>query len=307
MDWKKLGIALLFPHIAVLIVLLPVATVLLVYSMVVLGTKEILSYISYGVAAYTLTIWCVRIPEIIQLVKTFKNENKYAQIWLTDTRLRVNVSMYGSLAWNTLYGIFQLWLGIYHHTFWFCSLGAYYVCLAFMRFGLVRYTRKYKPGEKMYVELKKYRATGWIFLILNLALSLMIFFMVYWNRTFLHHEITTIAMAAYTFTTLTLAIINVIKYRKYNSPVLSAGKAISLTAGLVSILTLESTMLTTFNDGSMDLLTRRLFLALSGGAISALILTMAVYMIVKSTRLIRPLKAEKRKETQTKEQKNGPQ
>ena len=202
MDWKKLGKALLFPHIAVLAVLLPIATVLLVYSMVVLGTTEILSYISYIIAAYTLTIWCVRIPEIIKFAKTFKNENKYAQIWLKDTRLRVNVSMYGSLAWNTIYGIFQLWLGIYHHTFWFCSLGAYYVCLAFMRFGLVRHTSKYKPGEKMYAELKKYRATGWVFLVLNLALTLMIFFMVYWNRTFKHHEITTIAMAAYTFTTV---------------------------------------------------------------------------------------------------------
>ncbi len=304
MDWTKLGKALLFPHIAVLIILLPIATALLVYAMVVLGTTEILSYISYVIAAYTLTIWCVRIPEIIKFAKTFKNENKYAQIWLNDTRLRVNVSMYGSLALNTIYGIFQLWLGIYHHTFWFCSLGAYYVCLAFMRFGLVRHTSKYKPGEKMYAELKKYRATGWVFLVLNLALTLMIFFMVYWNRTFKHHEITTIAMAAYTFTTLTLAIINVIKYRKYNSPVLSAGKAISLTAGFVSILTLESTMLTTFNDGSMDLLTRRLFLALSGGAISVLIITMAIYMIVRSTKQIKEIRMRTTKRRK-REQING--
>ena len=95
---------------------------------------------------------------------------------------------------------------------------------------------------------------------------------------------------------MTLAIINVIKYRKYNSPVLSAGKAISLTAGLVSILTLESTMLTTFNDGSMYLLTRRLFLAISGGAISALIITMAIYMIVRSTKQIRQLREKPKKE-----------
>lgn len=305
MDWKKFVKMLLFPHTAVLIVLLPVATAFLVYSMVVLKTNEVLSHIAYVISAYTLTIWCVRMPEIIKFIKNFKNENKYAQIWLTDTRLRVNVSMYGSFAWNTIYGIFQLWLGIYHHTFWFCSLGAYYICLAFMRYGLVRHTTKYKPGEKMYVELKKYRATGWVFLVLNLALTLMIFFMVYWNRTFKHHEITTIAMAAYTFTTLTLAIINVIKYRKYNSPVLSAGKAISLTAGLVSILTLESTMLTTFNDGSMDLLTRRLFLALSGGAISALVITMAIYMIVRSTKQIRQLGADTEKREEPKKEKTN--
>ena len=98
---------------------------------------------------------------------------------------------------------------------------------------------------------------------MNLALALIIFFMVYWNRTFNHHEITTIAMAAYTFTALTMAIINIIKYKKYNSPVYSASKAISLASACVSMLTLESTMLTTFGDGTMDLTARRMMLGIS--------------------------------------------
>ena len=79
----------------------------------------------------------------------------------------------------------------------------------------------------MLQELKKYRACGIIFLIMNLTLALIIFFMVYWNRTFHHHEITTIALAAYTFTSLTFAIINIFKYRRLGSPVYSASKAIS--------------------------------------------------------------------------------
>ena len=140
-------------------------------------------------------------------------------------------------------------------------------------------------------ELHKYRACGIVFLVMNLALSLMIFFMVYWNRTFHHHEITTIAMAAYTFTSLTLAIINTVKYRKYNSPVYSASKAISLASAVVSVLTLESTMLTTFNDGTMDLLTRRILLGASGGAISVFIIAMAIYMIVNGTKKIKLLRA----------------
>ena len=37
MDWKKIGKALLFPHIAIMMVLVPVSTVFLVYSMVFLG------------------------------------------------------------------------------------------------------------------------------------------------------------------------------------------------------------------------------------------------------------------------------
>ena len=72
-----------------------------------------------------------------------------------------------------------------------------------MRFFLVRYTRKYAPGEKMQTVLVKYRACGIVFLVMNLALALIIFFMIYWNRTFEHHMITAITMTAYTFTALT--------------------------------------------------------------------------------------------------------
>ena len=287
MDLKKLGKALLFPHIAIMIILIPIATVLLVGSMVFIGTESVIAYISYVLATYTLTIWCFKIPTLIKFFKTFKNENKYARRWQDDTRLRVNVSLYGSLACNALYGLFQLWLGFYHHTFWFYSLGAYYICLGAMRFFLVRHTRKFAPGEKMQTELVKYRACGIVFLLMNLALALIIFFMVYWNRTFEHHMITAIAMAAYTFTALTTAIVNVVKYRKYNSPVYSASKAISLAAALVSMLTLESTMLTTFGDGTMTATTQKWLLGATGGAISALIVATAIYMIVVGTKKLK--------------------
>ena len=292
MDLKKLGKALLFPHIAIMILLVPIATVLLVGSMVCIGTESVIAYISYVLAAYTLTVWCFKIPYLIKFFKTFKNENKYARRWQDDTRLRVNVSLYGSLAWNALYGIFQLWLGFYHHTFWFYSLGAYYICLGVMRFFLARHTTRYAPGERMQTELKKYRACGIVFLVMNLALALIIFFMVYWSRTFKHHMITAIAMAAYTFAALTTAIINVIKYRKYNSPVFSASKAISLAAALVSMLTLESTMLTTFGDGTMTVVAQKWMLGATGGAISALIVATAIYMIVAGTKKLKQLKTE---------------
>jgi hypothetical protein len=156
-----------------------------------------------------------------------------------------------------------------------------------MRFFLVRHTRKYAPGEKIQTELLKYRACGWVFLILNLALALIIFFMVYWNRTFEHHMITAIAMAAYTFTAFAVATVNVVKYRKYNSPVFSASKIISLAAALVSILTLESTMLTTFSDGTMTDVGQKWMLGATGGVISILIVATAVYMIVTGTKKLK--------------------
>lgn len=295
MDWKKLGKALLFPHIAIMIILIPIATVFLVYSMVFLGTESAISIISYVLAAYTLTVWCFKIPYLIKFFKRFKEENVYVRRWREDDRLRVNISLFGSLIWNAVYALLQLWLGFYHHTFWFYSIGGYYICLALMRFFLLSHTKKYAAGERMRTELLKYRACGWIFLTMNLALSLIIFFMLYWNRTFEHHMITAIAMAAYTFTAFTTAIVNVIKYRKYNSPVYSASKAISFAAACVSMLTLTSTLLTTFNDGSMDAFSQKFMLGGVGLAVSAVVLTMAIYMIVQSTKKLKKLRTEDKK------------
>lgn len=285
---KKIGKSLLFPHIVIMIILLPIAIALLVYSMMFLSSETPIAIASYALSAYTLVIWCVRIPQLITAIKTLKKENKYIKTWVGDVRLRMNVSLYGSFIWNVAYAVFQLCLGLYHSSFWYYSMAAYYIFLAAMRFHLSRHTRKYETGEKLREEFVRYRNCGIVFLVMNLVLSLLIFFMVYWNRTFIHHEITTIAMATYTFTTFILAIINLVKYRKYNSPVYSASKIISLVAACVSMLTLTSTMLTTFGEAD-GILFRKTMLGALGSVISLFTITIAIYMIIRANRSLKQL------------------
>ena len=292
MAWKKIGKALLFPPIPLAILLLPVAAAALVCTMVLLGTETVPSYFAYALAAYTLAVWCARIPAVLRFWRRFQAEDPRVRRWREDARLRVKVSLYSAIVWNGLYGIFQIWLGIYHQTFWFGSLGVYYLCLAAMRFFLAGHTRKYAPGEQMQRELRKYRACGWVFLFMNLTLSLIVFFMVYWNRTFTHHMITAIAMAAYTFTAFTFAIVNVIKYKKYNSPVFSASKAISFASACVSMLTLTSTLLTTFSDGTMSAMEQKFMLGGVGFAVTGVVLCMAIAMIVRGTKKIKEYNIE---------------
>lgn len=290
---KKAVKSFLFPPFAVMLVLLPVSTVVLIFSFVYLGTKTVTAYVSYALAFYTLTVWCLKIPYFIKTVKAFKNENKYAKRWLSDPHLRVTVSLYGTLIWNTAYAVFQLTLGLRHRSFWYYSMAGYYISLAFMRFFLARHTRKHKPGERMKEELMKFRACGIVFLIMNLALTGMIFFMVYRNKTFHHHEITAIAMALYTFVTFIMSIVNVIRYSKLGSPVFTASKIIGLAAACVSILTLESTMLTAFGNDTVTPANGRIMLGISGGAVSLFIIGMAIFMIVQSSKKIRLLKTVK--------------
>ena len=205
------------------------------------------------------------------------------QKWFSDVRLRVNVSLYGSLIWNVAFAIFQLGLGFYHKSFWFYAMFAYYVILAVTRFFLLKHTRKYKHNEELAVETNKYITTGWILLFMNVALAVIVFFMVYWNKTFHHHMITTIAMAAYTFCTFSFAIVNLVRYKKYKSPVYSAAKTITLIAASVSILTLESTMLTTFGE-TTNTMFKQIILSSTGIAVICFAITMAIIMLVKGSK-----------------------
>lgn len=283
MDWKKLGKMLLFPHVAVLLLLLPLSAAALVYSMLFLEESNPVRIASYALSFYTLTIGCARIPATLRFFRALKAENQILRRWSGDTRLRMNVTLTGCVLWNSAYAALQLGLGIRHKSAWFYALAIYYLSLAVMRFFLVRHTWKHPLGEELRQELKRYRVCGWIFLFMNVALTAMIFFMIRQNRAVHHHEITAIATATYTFASLSMAIVNVIRYRKYNSPAMSASKAISLASACVSMLTLENAMLTTFNKGNLSPQTQKTFLSVSGGAISMFIIIMALYMIIRSS------------------------
>lgn len=281
--FKKIIKRLLFPHIAVLVILSPLSLSLLIYSFVYLGTEAIGSYVAYFLSAYTLTLLCARAPGITRFFKTLKRENKYLVRYFSDVQLRINLSLYGALIFNTAYAVFQMGLGFYHRSVWFYALAVYYVLLAVMRFFLLRYTRAHTPGENKRTEWERYRLCGVLMVLINLALAVIVFYIIWQNRTFVHHEITTIAMAAYTFTSLTLAIVNAVRYRRYDSPAFTAAKIISLAVALVSLLTLETTMLTAFGEEGQESF-RQLMTGLTGIGVVLAVLAMAAYMIVRSTK-----------------------
>lgn len=281
---KSLKNALFFPPSAVILVLTPAATVALVAAMLFLEESAPLRIAAYVLSFYTLAVICVRIPRIIQCCKSFRNRNRYLNAWSGDIRLRMKITLAGAVLWNGGYAALQLGLGICHRSAWFYFLTGYYLCMATMRLFLAQYAFRFPPGANRRAEWKRYRICGWVFLPMNLALSGMMFFLIRGARTVRYDEITTIAMATYTFASFAMAIINVVRYRRFDSPVYSASKAISLASACVSMITLEDTMLTTFRGDGMTVRTQTLFLALTGSAVALFIVVMAIDMITKATR-----------------------
>lgn len=284
--WKSCFQCILFPHPVLLFLLTPISVVLLIHSFLVCAPTDPISLLAYTLSFYVLLTVCLCIPNLINFFLRFKKNNKYVIRYTSDVHLRVNLSLFRGFFFSASYAVFQLVLGIYHASVWFYSMACYYLLLAVMRLLLVRHTRSYAPGQSQELEWKKYRFCGICLLIMNCAVAIIIFYIVWQNRTFRHHEITTIAMAAYTFTSLTLAIINVIRYRKYKSPVYSASKIISLAAAAVSMLTLETAMITVFGAGESELF-RRIMLSCTGAAVVFVIQGLAIYMIRNASQNLR--------------------
>lgn len=290
-QFKKLLLKLLFPHKAVIILSVPIATLLLIYAFAYENANSVVSYIAYVFSAYALTIVCVKAPVLLKKMKEAKNKNRYITLYQSDAQLRVKISLYSSVAFNILYALLQLFSGFHFHSIWFYALAGYYTLLAVMRFFLLKDARKIVAGENKFYEYLLYRLCGVLLLLMNLTLGVIVFYIVWQNRGFEYHYIHTIAMAAYTFTAMTLAVLNVIKYRRYESPLMSAARVISLASALVSILSLETAMLTAFGEPGTDSF-RQLMTAMTGAAVCILVLAMAIYMIIHSTKEIKKLKKE---------------
>lgn len=286
MNWKKTGRFLLFPPAALIGLLWPAALALMTCGALMPETAEAVRITSYVLSFYALTVTVLRIPQLLQCVRELRQKNPYLVRYASDVRLRMNLSLLCSLAFNAVYAAFQLGLGLRHHSVWFYSMAVYYLLLAMMRLLLVQYTGRHAPGEQRAIEWRRYRLCGIFLLMMTLVLAVFLICFVLKIRVFEHHPITTITMATYTFASLGMAIYNAIRFRRYGSPAYSAARAISLVSAIVSVLTLENAMLTVFGRESSEAF-RQIMLGTTGTAVILAVQGIAICMIINAGRKLR--------------------
>ena len=287
---KKVWRRILFPGGKAMICLAIVSAVLLTCIFVFDFKYNVFAYLSYILSAYTLTTACLAAyKQVRKGIAVVESKNKHISRYLNDVPFRTHVSLYTSLAINVVYAIAKFFSGIFYHSFWFGSIAVYYICLAVMRFLLLRHANRHAFGQDQAAEYRKYRLCGVVLMVLNLALTGMVILVVTKNHTYHYPGTMIYAMGAYAFYSMITAVVNVVKFRKHNSPALSAAKAVNLASALVSMLALETAMLSQFGQGEPPWF-RRVMTSATGGFVCLAVLGMAVYMIVRSTKKLRELK-----------------
>lgn len=291
-DWKELGKRLLFPPVWIILLFVIISTVALVMIFVNGWEMSLPAYGSYVLSAYTLTVGCVFcwkvLPGHYRTVKSKLVKNKYINRYMTDEVFKSNVGLYRSLIINVVYVIVNAISGYFYQTYWFVIFAVYYAIIAMMRFLLVRYVAKHSIGENHLGELKRARVCAWILLTVNLVLSGAVLMMVFFNRGFQYQGVLIYVIALYTFYITTTAILDMIKYRKYRSPVMSITKIIKMTSALFSMLFLETAMFAQFGAETSPE-TKKILIMATGAGISVAVVSMAVYMIVQTTKEIQKL------------------
>lgn len=300
-NFKKILRRLLYPGIALVIIFTVFSTVFLVYAFICLGEEHPVSGVAYFFSAYTLTVLVFNIIPIIKKGKNIIYQNPYTSRYLNEAELRARISLYTGLVVNLIYALFKLFTGVLYQSFWLGAVAVYYMVLFLIRFILLRNNRisekRDTSDSRRLHQLKSYQICGGLLFVLNIAMSGMIFQMIWQNKNYSYPGFIIYASAAYTFYRLTLAVINVFKFRKINNPIFSAAKALDLAVAFMSLFALQTAMLTEF--GGTDDNFKRIMNAITGCAVSAFVFGMAVFMMVRS---FKQLKEAKNTSTQLKKE-----
>ncbi len=239
-----------------------------------------IAYFLYLLMTYSFLVICIKLYKLAKgIINKIIENNSFLKMYKDDHKLRYKLSLFSSLILNTIYVIFKLVSGIFYQSLWFISFAIYYFILVIMRINIAEYELSKKTS--LYDEYLKYRKTGIILLFINLFLGIVILVIVNEKILIKYNKIIAITTACYTFYLMINNIITLIKYKKYKSPLMSSSKIINVIASIISLLSLEVIMLSTF--GSEQLEFNNIMIMATGGGISSIIVIIAFYMIIKST------------------------
>ncbi len=186
---------------------------------------------------------------------------------------------------NTIFALLHGAMSILEHSVWFLMLCIYYLSMALVRGGILTYKKRNEQSELL--QLRAYKRCGGFLVLISLALTVAVIQMVYINRTFRYTGLIIYAVATFAFYKITIAIINIVKYKRESDYSVRCIMNINLANALVSMLALQTALLSEFSDSdSMS----RTFNALSGSFVCAFTLGLGAFMLVKAKIKLKEIK-----------------
>ena len=272
----------LHPPKWVLLILPPIVFAALTHVLLS-GKSGLPAYLSYGMSAYCLVIWVLPIPQLFCKAKAHiircLNGTAFGRSYVGSLAFRGSVSLYSGMATNFLYVVFRIFVDIRCASVWFITIAVYYLLLGLMRLSLIASYRR----RNTISELRCFRCIAWELFALNIPMGGMILLMVLTDSAYSYPGYVIYLSALYTFYTVILSVVNIVRFRKLGSPILSAAKVLNFVAALMSLLCLQTAMIAQFSSDQEHF--RRKMNALTGGGVWFAVIAVAVYMLLHSRKM----------------------
>lgn len=272
---------LLFPRLWMIIILLGVSVFGLLSILINYNDLTVFAYFLYMISAYTLIVIVIKILGVYLQIKTKIYKNKYIQKYINDKQYRGEIMIYIGLLMNLIYVIFRMTTAYIYQSVWFLSIGFYYFVLCLVRFHLLRKVKKTLNNKQ---QLYTYKMTGYLIILLNIAMLGMIIQMMVGHKSYIYPGYIIYVSALYTFYDFINAIINIITYKKFNNPILSASKLLNLTGAMMSVYTLQTAMLSQFSINQQQF--TDMMNTITGISVIILTFVIALYMIITAQQSI---------------------
>ncbi len=254
--------------------------------------------LSYPISTYGLITIIIAltktIPKVIDCVLESKlwkwaEQQPVLGLLLTDTVIRMRFFLYFGAAMNLFYVVLKITNGIIYGSLWLSFFGGYYLLLFILRLFIIHCERKYDVNADLVAEYRRYRACGIVLLLLNLILSVIVNMAVNSKGHFYYPEILLYGMALYSFYAVILAFVNMIRHRNKERPMFSAARYASITAAIVSMLSLEIAMIDRYSPEGSSF--RREMTTWTGTVVCTIVLYMALIMIIRGNRYLKKVRS----------------
>lgn len=224
----------------------------------------------------------------MKLLDKFK-QTEFGGRYMSDRAFRGKISIYQGMVINFAYAAFRGVMSVIYGTSWLIATTIYYFALGLIRLWLCSAYRKRKKRGGIKYEIRCYRITACMLLALDIPMGVMIMLFIISDPSAAYPGFTIYASAAYTFYMMTLSIINIFKYKKLGSPILSAAKCINFIAAAMSMLGLQNALIVKFSSEAASY--RVMMNTLTGVGIYIIVIGIAIYMLKRRMRVKKEVKA----------------
>ncbi len=286
------------PPRGVLAVLVLLSCVLLPIVLTGGRDRSAAAYIVYPLSAYTLTAVLLSAPRFFRALKARLRSLPLLQrirkhpigaLYLDDHLFRGHLSLLRGSFISLLFALFKAIAAILYRSVWFGAVAMYYLLSGgirlFLLYAMQKEKRHEQAGSKAAYRWNIYRLCGAMLFALQIGMTGMVIQMVRDNQHMQYPGVVIYGTAIYTFCITITAIVNLVKYRKQDNPILSASKAITFLSSLMSVLALQTSMIMRF--GADDDAFRIRANAITGGVVCAAALLIAIYMTVRGYRNVK--------------------